>query len=341
MKIESIKALTCKDIDSNREEYYKIGIEEIKRESVGVVILSGGQGSRLGFSHAKGMYNVGETKDVYLFELLIKNLLKIVKECGHFIPLFIMTSEKNNDEIIDFFKEHHNFGYDDAYINFFKQFELPALNLDGSVFHDKNGKQVLLPSGNGDWYKKLKLSNLLDKYPSIEWLNCVSVDNPLQIMADPVFIGATIKNNNLIGAKVIEKAYKDEKVGVICRIDDKPSILEYIVAPDWVKDAKDENGDYIYKYGVILNYLFNKKVLDKNNEKELKKYEVKKNVDVNGEIIPLIKIETLIVDTISFFDNVCVYEVERNKEFAPIKNKDGKDSVESARLLLKENGISL
>ena len=341
MKIESIKALTCNDIDKNREEYYKIGLEEVKKESVGVVILSGGQGSRLGFSHAKGMYNIGETKEIYLFELLINNLLKIVKESGHFIPLFIMTSEMNNDEIVEFFKEHNNFGYNQEYINFFKQFELPALNLDGSVFNDENGKQVLLPSGNGDWYKKLKSCNLLDKYPSIEWLNCVSVDNPLQIMADPVFIGATIKNNHLIGAKVIQKAHKDEKVGVICRIDDKPSILEYIVAPDWVKDAKDENGEYIYKYGVILNYLFNKKVLDENNDKELKKYEAHKDVNVNGKIIPLIKVETFILDMISFFDTVCVYEVERNKEFAPIKNKEGKDSVESARALLKENGVSL
>ena len=341
MKIESIKALSIKDIACQKNIYNELGKKELSEGKVGVIILSGGQGSRLGFDHAKGMYNIGETKDVYLFELLINNLFKVVKEVNRFIPLFIMTSMENNDEIVAFFKEHNYFGYDSNYINFFTQGHLPALNLDGSVYHDKEGKEVLLPSGNGGWYKKLVESKLLAKYPEIEWLNVVGVDNPLQIMADPTFIGATIQNKHLIGAKVIEKAYKDERVGVICRIDNKPSILEYFDAPEWVKDARDENGDFIYKYGVILNYLFSKKVLDENIDTPFKKYEVKKDVNVHGEIVPLLKTEMLILDMIEYFDSVCIYEVEREKEFAPIKNKEGIDSVISSKMLLKQNGVKL
>ncbi|MDY4787773.1 MAG: UTP--glucose-1-phosphate uridylyltransferase [Bacilli bacterium] len=341
MNIESISALSLEEIEKNKDLYEKIGYNTLKEEKVGVVILSGGQGSRLGFNHAKGMYDVGINKTVYLFELLINNLLKIVNKVKRWIPLFIMTSKENNDEIIAFFKEHNYFNYKQEYVNFFIQNHLPALDLNNNIYLDKNGQQVLLPSGNGDWYKKLKETNLLDKYPSLEWLNCVAVDNPLQIMADPIFVGATIASNNLMGAKVIEKAYKDERVGVICKRNGKPTIIEYFEATEEMKNAKDEKGNYIYKYGVILNYLFNIKVLDDHLNDNLHEYHVIKEVKVDGEIKKLKKVETLILDMISFFDSVCIYEVRRNKEFAPIKNKEGIDSLETSRALLLENGIEL
>ena len=49
----------------------------------------------------------------------------------------------------------------------------------------------------------------------------------------------------------------------------------------------------------------------------------------------------LAVDLIKLMGSALPFEVVREKEFAPIKNKTGVDSVESARELLKQNGVEL
>ena len=53
------------------------------------------------------------------------------------------------------------------------------------------------------------------------------------------------------------------------------------------------------------------------------------------------KFETLILDMIHMLDSCLAYEVEREKEFAPVKNKEGVDSVDTARELLRKNGIEI
>ena len=176
-----------------------------------------------------------------------------------------------------------------------------------------------------------------------------AVDNVLQRIADPVFIGAVLEKNCAVGSKVVKKANPNENVGVMCLEDGKPSIVEYYELTDELKDARDENGKPVYNFGVILNYLFRIKDLEKIASKKMPFHIVKKAVPYMNESEELIKpkepnaykFEALVLDMIHMMDSCLPFEVVRNKEFAPIKNKTGVDSVESARALLKENGVDL
>ena len=97
-------AVSIKDIEENREKFTAVGADAIKKGKVAALLLAGGMGTRLGSDKPKGMYNIGETKDVYIFEMLIRNLMDVVNETGAWVPLYVMTSEKNNDDTINFFK---------------------------------------------------------------------------------------------------------------------------------------------------------------------------------------------------------------------------------------------
>ena len=183
----------------------------------------------------------------------------------------------------------------------------------------------------------------------IEWLNVFAVDNVLQKIADPCFIGAVIATGSQSGAKVVSKAAPDEKVGVLCLEDGRPSIVEYYEMTEEMTTLRDESGRLAYNYGVILNYLFRVDSLEDSVGKTLPVHVVEKKIpyiDENGSYIKPekpngYKFETLVLDMVHMQDNCLSYEVVRNKEFAPIKNKTGVDSLESARELMKENGIEL
>ena len=207
------------------------------------------------------------------------------------------------------------------------------------------------PNGNGGWFSSMQNAGLVDLIheKGIEWINVFAVDNVLQRIADPCFIGATIKRNCTVGAKVVRKADPDEKVGVMCLEDGRPSIVEYYEQTEELRNTKDENGDPAYNFGVILNYLFHEKELEDICNNELPLHIVEKKIPYmndNGEFIKPeepngYKFETLILDMIHMLDTCLPFEVVRNKEFAPIKNKTGVDSIESARKLLEENGVEL
>ena len=193
-------------------------------------------------------------------------------------------------------------------------------------------------------------AGLLDKVRElgVEWLNVFAVDNVLQKIADPVFVGAVLEHGCVCGAKVVAKADPNEKVGVLCLEDGKPSIVEYYEMTDEIIHSRDESGKLLYNYGVILNYLFQVDTLVKIVNQNLPLHVVEKKIpyiNEDGEYVKPeqpngYKFETLVLDMIHMMDNCLSFEVERDKEFAPIKNATGVDSLESARNLMKKNGIS-
>jgi len=349
--LEPLGAVTIEDIQKNKEEYLKGGIETIKAGKAAAVMLAGGQGTRLGFNSPKGMFNIGENKELYIFQCQINNLLDVVKLTGEYIPLYIMTSEKNNSETIDFFEKNNYFGYNSSYVKFFIQDMAPSVDFNGKIFMESKSEMAVSPNGNGGWFSSIVRAGLLDEIreKGIEWINVFAVDNVLQRIADPMFIGAVISSGMQSGSKVVSKVSPDERVGVLCLEDGKPSIVEYYEMTDEMRFLLDKNGELSYKYGVILNYLFNvnKAVEILNNKMPIHIVEKKipcmndEGVLVTPEKPNGFKFETLVLDMIHMQDNCLSYEVIRNKEFAPVKNATGADSVESARLLLKENGVEL
>ena len=350
-KISSMDAMTIDEIKDNIEKYKSVGIEAIREGKVAALMLSGGMGTRLGVDRAKGMVNIGLTKELYIFECLINNLLEVVNETGTWIKLYIMTSNQNNDSIIRFMKEYNYFGYKEDEIIFFEQELAPVTDFDGNIMRSE--KHVLLksPNGNGGWFTTMLNQGLIGENSNeeYEWINVFSVDNVLQKIADPVFLGATIVSKSTMGAKVVKKTSRDEKVGVMCLEDGKPSIIEYYEMSDELLDASNEKGERLYQYGTILNYLFGVEELKEIMKVELPIHVVKKSVeciDENGvKLKPttenVFKYETLALDLVKLSNSCLAFEVDRNKEFAPIKNKEGADSIETARRLLLENGVEL
>ena len=350
-KIEPITVTGLDEIKANYDRFYNAGMEKIKSGSVGAVLLAGGMGTRLGSNGPKGMFNIGITHEVFIFERLIKNLIEVTDAAGKYIHLFIMTSDKNNDATVNFLNEKNFFGYAPEYVHFFKQEQAPAADRNGKVYLEERGKIATSPNGNGGWYSSMAKCGLLDtvRENGIKYLNVFAVDNVLQRIADPVFIGAAVLNKSAVGSKVIKKASPDERVGVMCLENGRPSVVEYYELTDEMRNAVNEKGEPAYNYGVILNYLFETDKLDKIAGAKLPLHTVEKkipHIDENGiRIEPEkpngYKYETLILDMIRMLDGCTAFEVEREKEFAPVKNRTGTDSVETARALLIKNGVKL
>lgn len=348
---EPLGAVTIKDIASESGKYNSIGTDAIKNGKVAAVLLAGGQGTRLGFDKPKGMFNIGVDKELFIFQCLINNLMDVVKLAGAWVPLYVMTSEKNNKETREFFEEKNYFGYDPSYVRFFIQDMAPSVDMSGKVLMESRSKISLSPNGNGGWFSSLVRAGLLDeiKDRGVEWINVFAVDNVLQRIADPGFIGAVIDSGLQSGGKVVSKASPDERVGVLCLEDGRPSIVEYYEMTEEMRTRVDDEGELAYKYGVILNYLFSVDKLEEICDRKMPVHVVEKKIpfmDDNGDLVKPEspnghKFETLVLDMVHMQDSCLAYEVVREKEFAPVKNAVGVDSVESARELLKANGIKI
>lgn len=344
-------AMKIGQIEAEKEELSEIGLKALRGYEVGCVLLAGGQGTRLGSDNPKGMYDIGLTRPLYIFEMQIQNLMQVVKETGVWVPLFIMTSAKNDKVTRAFFEEHGYFGYNKEYVFFFVQAMAPSVDYNGKIYMEGKDTISMSPNGNGGWFISLVNSDAWDhaKRLGVKWLNVYAVDNVLQKMADPLFVGATIRSGCPVGAKAVAKAAPDERVGVLCRRNGKPSIVEYYELTENMMYAKNEEGEPLYNYGVILNYLLKVEELEKIVNNAMPVHIVEKKIpymDVDGTCVKPekpngYKFETLILDMIYLMDDCLTFEVVREKEFAPIKNSTGVDSVESARILLQKNGVVL
>ena len=342
-------AVTVEEAARRRIQFETVGLNMLAEGKVGAVLLAGGQGSRLGYDGPKGTFNIGVTRELSIFEQLMRNVSDVTSQTGRAFPLFIMTSTVNDVATRSFFKEHSYFGYPRDEIHFFIQDVAPACDYDGKVFLDDKGRISLMPNGNGGWYSSLVnngLGRILER-DNIEWLNVFGVDNVLQRICDPAFIGATILKRCRCGAKVVKKTSPDEKVGVLCTQDGKPSIVEYFEMPEDLKN-KTKKGELVYRYGVILNYLFNVHDLNLTLSGKLPYHLADKAIAhmENGvRVTPSspcgYKFETLVVDMVRLMGSCLAYEVEREREFAPVKNATGTDSVDTERELLRKNGVAL
>lgn len=356
MKVEKgvlapLGALEIPEIEANRASYEAVGIEALKAEKVGAVLLAGGQGTRLGFDGPKGTYPIGVNRELYIFECLINNMMDVVNRVGAWIPLYIMTSEKNNDATVAFFKEHDFFGYDKSHVRFFIQDMAPSVDYNGKIYLEAKDRISLSPNGNGGWFTSLVKAGYLDqmKADGIEWLTVFAVDNVCQRINDPAFVGATIASGRDCGAKVVAKANPTEKIGVLCLEDGRPSIVEYYEITEDMKNLRDERGELLYKFGVILNYMFKVSKLEDILKDTMPTHVVEKKIPYIDEAgVPQkptepngYKFETLVLDMIHLMDSCLSYEVVREHEFAPVKNATGVDSVETARELLKKNGVEI
>ena len=315
------------------------------------MLLAGGMGTRLGFDGPKGTLPIGEERELYLFEQLVENLKVVVSQAGRSIPFYIMTSEKNDASTRTFFEEHNYFGYSREDVHFFIQEMAAAVDYKGKLLMEEKGRLATSPNGNGGWFSSLAKAGLLEDLHKrgVEWINIFGVDNPLQKMCDPVFLGATILSGCQSGSKVVRKNDPHEKMGVICKENGHPSVIEYYEMTEEMAEERNSDGSLTYGMGVILNYLFKVSKLEEIMEDHLPVHVVEKKIPYMTEDGTIVKpetpngykFETLVVDMIRLMNDSVPYEVVREKEFAPIKNLHGVDSLDSSRELMKGCGIKL
>jgi len=344
-KIEPIESIKRNELSLDEiKTLSHIGKNIIQLGKYAVVTMAGGQGTRLGHTGPKGTYKLHlKDKDRYIFEIFTDYLKKAYEKYKVYIPWYIMTSEANNDETVNFFKANGYFGYPKDKINFFKQGELPITDLEGKVLLEEKDKILKAADGNGGVFNAMAKYNVISEMKSngIEWVLITGIDNILVNLADDTFIGLVCHENKLNGVKSIAKSSPTENVGVFCKRDGKPGVIEYSELDDDMRYALSENGELKYIEGNFVNHLINIEILEKIKEQSLPIHKaIKKQtyLDKLGNKVTsykpdTIKYEAFIFDYFKMVDDVTVYRVKREEEFAPVKNKDGIDSPETATKL--------
>ena len=251
-----------------------------------------------------------------------------------------MTSRENNDQTEEFFKENNYFNYPKESIKFFKQGELPMLDTNGKILLTEEGLIKEAADGHGGIFEAMFKNNVVEdmKKRNIEWVFIGPVDNPLARSVDETLIGMMKEKNMIEAGKSLVKANPEEKVGVFCRKNGKPSVIEYTEISKEMANEKDENGNLVYGESHINCNMFNIKGIEKIGSSKLPYHSAFKKatyLNANGEVIKpeepnSYKFESFIFDSFNKLDDMLIFRVKREEEFAPVKNKEGVDSVDTA-----------
>lgn len=325
----------------------ELGETSIKNGEYAVVTMAGGQGTRLGHNGPKGTFLLNiNPKPKYLFEIIADNLKRTNEQYGITLNWYIMTSSENNGMTVNFFKEHTYFGYPKENIKFFEQANLPLLSDEGKLLVDSNFHIKFAADGNGSIYKAMRVNGVIDdmKQKGIKWIFIGAVDNALLNMVDPILLGLTISDKNEIGSKSVVKISPHERVGVFCKKNNVPAVIEYTELPEEMAEETDEDGELLFGESHIMCNLYSINALEKISNQNLPYHSAHKKANYmkeDGEVFNATepnayKYEAFIFDGFNYFDDISILRGRREEDFAPIKNKDGNDSPETAIKLYNE-----
>ena len=305
--------------------------------------MAGGQGTRLGHNGPKGTFDLGLPNHKTIFEILCDTLKDAKEKYGEYVSWYIMTSDENNGQTVDFFEKNKYFDYPKDKIMFFKQGKLPMIDTKGKVLIGENGLIKQAADGHGGIFYSMRNSGVLYdmKSKGIEWVFIGGVDNVLVNMVDPVLTGLAISKNADAAGKSVVKAYPTEKVGVFCKRNGKPSVVEYSEISEEMASATNESGELVFAESHILCNLFNIDAIEKISKDKLPYHSAFKKatyIDENGNIVKgespnAYKFEAFLFDAFEQLNNMPILRVKREDEFAPVKNAEGVDSPETARKL--------
>ena len=324
-------------------EAKELGEKVLQQEKVATLLVAGGQATRLGYQYPKGMYPIGPVSGKTLFQLHAEKIRARANRCKSTIPWYIMTSETNHAETIKFFEDNNFFGLGSQDIFFFKQGMIPALNEHGKLLLNAKDHIFVNPDGHGGALSALKRSGALADMAKrgIELLFYFQVDNVLNNICDPIFLGYHILENAEMSAKVVRKRFALEKVGLIGKINGRTAVIEYSDMSDEDKKACGADGSLKYWAGSIAIHVFNVEFIERENEGGLQlpfhvAHKKINYIDETGKLITPdesngYKFEQFVFDALGDSQNSAIMEVERSKEFSPVKNSHGESSPETAK----------
>lgn len=294
-----------------------------------------------GHSGPKGTYILEvKPQPKSLFEILCDNLKDAKEKYNVIIPWYIMTSRENNKQTVEFFERNNYFNYPKEAITFFIQGELPMVDTNGKILVTEEGLVKEAADGHGGIFEAMFKNNVVEdmKKRNIEWIFIGPIDNPLAKMVDEILIGISKEKNVLEAGKSLVKANPEEKVGVFCKKNGKPSVIEYTEITKEMSNAVDENNNLVYGESHINCNMFNIKGLEIIGNQKLPYHSAFKKatyLDSDGNIIKpekpnAYKFESFIFDAFNKLDDMLILRVKREEEFAPVKNKEGVDSAKTA-----------
>jgi len=314
------------------------GEEEIRRGRTAFLTVAGGQGSRLGFEGPKGMFPVTPLRKLTLFALFAEKLLAARRWYGADIPWLIMTGPQNHQATEEYFESEKWFGLGRDTVHLFMQGSLPSFSPEGRLLMAPDGGLFFNPKGHGGVIEALRQSGSLAamREQRVEHLFYFQVDNPLVRVPDPVFLGFHCRARSRISAKVVEKAYPEEKLGIIVTADGRPSVIEYSDLDEARMRARGPDGRLFYGQGSIAIHILDVPFpespglhlpwhMARKNAKTL-------NPTAEGTEIQerdAVKMEMFVFDAIPLADRALFFETDRAEEFAPLKNREGQDSIAS------------
>lgn len=344
-EIKSISYIDKNKLSSDRlNEYRRKGKNAIKDGHYAVVTMAGGQGTRLGFNGPKGTYNLGEGINKSLFEIFSDTIKKAKEDNeAESIPWYVMTSRENNAQTMKFFKENNYFGLPENDVVFFIQGELPMVGTNGKILIDETGIVKQAADGHGGVFAAMFRDGVVDdmKKRGIEWVFIAGVDNILANIVDPIATGLAIDKKVLATGKSVVKTNPKERVGVFCKKNNKPSVIEYTEITDEMAEMIDGDGELVYGESHMLCNLFNMQAIEAMGKSKLpyhSAFKKAKYINEYGELIVptepnAFKFESFMFDAFEKLDDMAILRVKREEEFAPIKNAEGVDSPATAKEL--------
>jgi UDP-N-acetylglucosamine/UDP-N-acetylgalactosamine diphosphorylase len=353
---ESATTSTISSEEEHLDKWYKSGLELIAANQVGVVLMAGGQGTRLGSSAPKGCYDIGLPSKKSLFQLQAERILKLQLLAGKIhgkeevvIPWYIMTSGPTRKPTQQFFEDNKYFGLNRNNVIFFEQGVLPCITMDGKILLETKSKVAVAPDGNGGLYQALIGSGVVQDLSKrgVKHIHAYCVDNCLVRVADPVFIGFSAEKNVDIATKVVRKRNAKESVGLILQKNGKPDVVEYSEIDAETAEATDSKDSSLLKFRAanIVNHYYSYSFLESIPQwaHQLPHHIAKKKipyVDEKGNAVKPekpngIKLEQFVFDCFPFLsmDKFACMEVKREDEFSPLKNArgTGEDDPDTSR----------
>jgi len=324
------------------------GEQALRDGRVAVLVVAGGQGTRLGFDHPKGMFPIGPVSGKSLFQIFCEQIRKRSVQAGRSIPYYVMTSSATHDETVAFFREQHNFGLPDEDVRFFQQGNLPALDAEtGQLLLAGPGELALSPDGHGGVLAAMQQAGLLEdmRQRGIDLLYYQQVDNPQARIAEPEFLGWHLLQASELSTKVVAKTGPEEKMGLVCDVDGQAQIIEYSDLPKSVAERRTATGALELWAGNTALHIFSRPFLERllTEPDSLPLHVAHKPVawwsPEEGAVTPqspnAFKFERFIFDALPRAQRTLVVETARRAEFNPVKNATGVNSPDDVRQALQ------